>query len=82
MVLEYKTKVNGKWIYPGEEIPSPVASAVTEVKKPIETDSKPTKSDIQKMPVDELRQLATSMGIEDAENTSGARLKHLIADRL
>jgi len=79
MVLEYKTKVNGKWVYPGEEVPSPGASA----EKPLENkQSSITKTDVQKMSVEELRKVATEMGIEDADKTSGARLKHLIADRL
>lgn len=69
MVAECMTKHNGIWYLPGEVIPEePEMEEHTD-------DSGYTKTAIKRMPVDELKKLATEKGIEDAENATGEQLK-------
>lgn len=41
-----------------------------------------TRSDITRMPVAELRSLATKEGIENADNIAGAELKNILIEKL
>ena len=41
-----------------------------------------TKSDINRMPVDELKKVATEIGIEGADEKTGGELKKLIIEKL
>lgn len=78
MVYKCKTKYNGKWYMPGEEVPetkSPVSSDfMNPHKKPITY----TKTDINRMSTADLQKLATEQGIENAQTTSGAELKEIL----
>lgn len=75
MIAECMTKHKGIWYLPGEIIPEdiiPEESAMAE-----QPDDEPgyTKTAIKRMPVDELKKLASEKGIEDAENATGEQLK-------
>lgn len=47
-----------------------------------ETKKTYTKSEITTMSTSDLKELAVSLGIEDAENTSGMKLKPIIIEKL
>ena len=69
MVAECMTKHKGIWYLPGEVIPEePAMEEHTD-------DPVYTKTAIKRMPVDELKKLASEKGIEDAENATGEQLK-------
>lgn len=69
MIAECMTKHKGIWYLPGEDIPEePAMEEHTD-------DPVYTKTEIKRMPVDELKKLATEKGIEDAENATGKQLK-------
>ena len=69
MVAECMTKHKGIWYLPGEVIPEePAMEEHTD-------DPGYTKTAIKRMPVDELKKLATEKGIEDVENATGEQLK-------
>lgn len=66
MKFDHKVKHNGIWYEPFEEVPD------SNGKKAY------TKSEIARMPVDELRQLALNTGVEGAEEMNGTELKHYL----
>lgn len=86
---------DGTWYKAGEEVPSSASvledksikekkeEFSTEVEQPIvekQPQPKFTKTDINRMPVDDLRKLAMSTGVEGADKWTGAELKeYLIA---
>lgn len=84
MVAKHSVKVNGVWYRAGEEI----APAKTEAKEKNfldefaenEKDKKETytKTDINRMPVAELREMAMRTGVEGANTWSGAELKEYL----
>lgn len=45
-----------------------------------EKENKLTKTDINRMPVDELRKMATNTGVEGAESMTGSELKKYLID--
>lgn len=69
MVAECMTKHKGIWYLPGEVIPEDPAT------EEHTADPGYTKTAIKRMPVDELKKLATEKGIENAENATGEQLK-------
>lgn len=69
MIAECMTKHKGIWYLPGEVIPEEQAM------EEHTDDPGYTKTEIKRMPVDELKKLATEKGIEDAENATGEQLK-------
>lgn len=85
MIAKHSVKVNGVWYRAGEEISSPVSYNVTstdekKIDEIVEKQPQYTKTDINRMPVDELRKLAMSTGVEGADKWTGAELKeYLIA---
>lgn len=87
MIAKHSVKVNGVWYRAGEEISSSASFDVsntteTNIEESVEKQSQPqyTKTDINRMPVDELRKLAMSTGVEGADKWTGAELKeYLIA---
>lgn len=66
MKFDHKVKHDGIWYEPFEEIP--------------DSDSKRayTKSEIARMPVDELRQLALKTGVDGAAEMNGTELKQYL----
>lgn len=75
MVAECMTKHKGIWYLPGEIIPEDIIPEEPAMEEQPEDESGYTKTAIKRMPVDELRKLATEKGIEDAENATGEQLK-------
>lgn len=74
MKYPYIVNRNGVWYPSGAEVPDD---------KPIPTKSETknyTKTDINRMPVDELREMAKKTGVENAETMTGAELKKYILD--
>lgn len=66
MKFDHKVKHNGIWYEPFEEVPD------SNGKKAY------TKSEIARMPVDDLRQLALNTGVDGAEEMNGTELKHYL----
>ena len=80
MIAECMTKHKGIWYLPGEVIPEEIIPEDIISEEPTmaeQSDDEPgyTKTAIKRMPVDELKKLATEKGIEDAENATGEQLK-------
>ncbi len=76
MIAKHSIKQNGRWYKAGEEISSPAEVMQTKEEKKI------TKTDIHRMPVEELRKLAAEYGIENAEMMNGSEIKKIILDYL
>lgn len=74
MVLKHSIKINGKWYKAGEEITS--ANIVSNKKE-----SCYSKSEINRMPVAELRILAKKEEIEGFGEKTGAELKKLLIQK-
>lgn len=73
MKYDHKVKYNGVWYAPFEDIPEePQISDLHSY----------TKTDINRMPIAELQDLALKMGIADANETNGTELKKIIAEKL
>lgn len=80
MIAECMTKHKGIWYLPGEIIPEDIIPEEPAMEEPAmeeQPDDEPgyTKTSIKRMPVDELKKLASEKGIEDAENATGEQLK-------
>lgn len=75
MIAECMTKHKGIWYLPGEVIPEDIISEEPAMEEQPEDEPVYTKTAIKRMPVDELKKLATEKGIEDAENATGEQLK-------
>lgn len=80
MVAECMTKHKGIWYLPGEIIPEEIIPGDITPEEPAmeelpDDELVYTKTAIKRMPVDELKKLATEKGIEDAENATGEQLK-------
>ena len=85
MKFDHRVKVNGKWYNAGEEINTSPVNAVSKTEKEnVENQNKTTlkRTDIQKMKVEELKELATSLGIEFNDETNGTQLKKEIFIKL
>lgn len=68
MKYDHTVKYNGVWYPPFEEIPDATKKTYT-------------RSDITTMRVDDLRHLATSVGVPDAEEMTGTELKQLLLEK-
>ena len=79
MIATHFTKVNGKWYRAGQEIPA-LFNAETPENEAEENHY--TRTDINRMPVDELRKLAVEKGITGAESMDGADIKKALFDVL
>ena len=79
MIATHFTKVNGKWYRAGQEIPA-FFNAETPDNEAEENHY--TRTDINRMPVDELRKLAGETGIDGAESMNGADIKKVLFDVL
>lgn len=79
MIATHFTKVNGKWYRAGQEIPA-FFNAETPDNEAEENHY--TRTDINRMPVDELRKLAGETGIDGAESMNGADIKKALIDAL
>lgn len=91
MIAQNTMKINGKWFYAGEEIPGvgkstsvfsngSVQSEECELPFVSVPDKRYTKTEINRMPTAELKQLAFDEGVENADMMTGAELKkHFIS---
>lgn len=77
MIAEYGIKYNGVWYQAGDEIEEEVdkntSSDTSDFMTPPEKNF--TKTEIKRMPVGNLRELASEYGIENAEEKTGEELK-------
>lgn len=73
MRYDHKVKYNGIWYMPGEDVLEDVPNVEKQTY---------TKSEITTMRVDDLRQLAASMGVQDAAEMTGTELKQLLLSLL
>ena len=79
MIATHFTKVNGKWYRAGQEIPTFFNAETPENKA---EENQYTRTDINRMPVDDLRKLAGETGISGAESMTGADIKKALIDAL
>lgn len=79
MIATHFTKVNGRWYRAGQEIPAFSDGKIPEIESP---EKQYTRTDINRMPVDELRKLAGETGISGAESMTGADIKKALIDVL
>lgn len=70
MIAEYTMKRNGKWYKAGDEVP--------EINTPAFSDSRYTKTDINRMSVSDLRQIVIGTGVENADIMTGAEMKEYL----
>lgn len=76
MIAPHKIKKNGRWYYAGEEMDFPASEQIKQEEKAH------TKSEINKMPVEDLRVIAMAQGIEGAENLTGTEIKKILTEKL
>lgn len=85
MKFDHKVKYNGVWYEPGEEIEEgankSASSDFSEFMTP-PVESNYTKTEINRMPVDELRKLAKEQGFSDVEEINGSDLKRMLIEKL
>lgn len=86
MVAKHSIKVNGVWYRAGEEI-SPAKNApkteddfVKHMNPPTE-EVIYTKTEINRMPTAELKEVAKTNGIENVEEMTGAELKKVLIEK-
>lgn len=77
MIYPYIVVKNGKWYKSGENVPDDSENILKSGEK-----TNYTKTDIHRMPVEELRKLATEYGIENAEIMNGSEIKKIILNYL
>ena len=93
MIFDYLVKHNGKYYEPGEDVPiedtDEQVEEQTEEQADEAVDAEPlpfpdaktyTKSEISRMTTTELQDLADSVGIENARETSGSKLKEKLIE--
>lgn len=81
MIATHNIKIGGRWYKAGEEINSS-ADFMNTPEIPEYGEKKFTKTEIYRMPVKELRELATEYGIDGAEYLNGSDIKKLLIDKL
>lgn len=74
MKYPYIVNKNGIWYPAGAEVPQEIN--IQEEKQ----EKKYTKTDISRMNVAELKELATEIGVENASETSGSELKKILIE--
>ena len=84
-IAEYPIKLNGKLYRVGDKIPTLDATHINKEDVKVEVDKSTdeheySKSEIQLMKVDDLRELAKSIGMENVEETSGTNLKKALIE--
>lgn len=93
MIATHSVKINGTWYKAGAEIPAFTDKPSEAKEEPIEVTTFPvetsaeepkryTKRDITFMKVDDLRKLASDLGINGAEELTGTALKPIIIEKL
>lgn len=59
----------------------PLIQFVEDKKETVSEEYEYTKTDINRMPINELKELATKKGIENADDLTGAELKKILIDK-
>lgn len=77
MIATYSIKKNGYWYHAGEEIDTPAIEPNQQEEEKLHT-----KTEINKMPVEDLRVIAMAQGIEGAENLTGTEIKKILIEKL
>lgn len=89
MRVAHSTKIGGVWYPAGAEVPegtNPIVDKKVEVKQEVvetpkvEDTPKYTKTEINRMPLDELKSLATEKGVDGADDMTGGELKKLLIE--
>lgn len=78
MVATHSVKHNGVWYKVGQEIPEGKSQKSSDPANPTTY----TKTDINRMSIDDLKALGTEQGIENAEELKGDDLKKLLIEKL
>lgn len=78
MVATHSVKHNGVWYKVGQEIPESKSQKSSDPANPTTY----TKTDINRMSIDDLKALGTEQGIENAEELKGDDLKKLLIEKL
>lgn len=76
MIYPYIVVKNGKWYKSGENVPDDSENVFESGEKKI------TRTDIHRMPVEELRKLAMEQGIDGAEYLNGSDIKRLLIEKM
>lgn len=74
----YIVNKDGVWYPSGTEVPEGVLPSAEDV----ETKRKYTKTEVNRMPVSDLKNIASTMNIESFESMSGAELKKILIKAL
>lgn len=94
MIAQHTMKVNGKWIYAGDEITkgkksdsdfSTYMNQPEECGLPFTTvpdEKKYTKTEINRMSTAEIKAFAKEQGVQNADGMTGAELKKVLIDML
>lgn len=77
MIYQHIVVKNGKWYKSGEEVPDDENNIQNEEKT-----TNYTKTDIHRMPVEELRKLAEEQGIDGVEYLNGSDIKKLLIEKM
>lgn len=75
MIYDHIVKYNGTYYAAGSDVPVETNNFEVKQDTNVENEESYTKTDINKMPIAELKDLAISIGITDAENKTGSELK-------
>lgn len=74
----YIVNKNGIWYQAGEEVPDTNTLKDDTKVKAVEKPQPFSKTEINRMPVAELRKIALNTGVENAENMTGTELKEYL----
>ena len=81
MIATHSVKINGKWYRAGEKIPALNSASESKIPDEVEKETKNyTKTEINRMPIADLKGLAARMEIESSETMSGAELKKALIE--
>lgn len=93
MRYDHMIKAGGEYYEAGKEVPNiseggavnaPSSQSIEEEPLPFtpEKEATYTKTDINRMSADDLRKLASEMGVDGADGISGAELKKILIEKL
>ena len=84
MKFGHLVKYNGQYYPAGADVPvgdNPVKEVVEDAKPIVEKQTDYTKTEINRMSTSELKEVATSNGVENAEEMTGADLKKVLIEK-
>lgn len=89
MVYDHMVKANGRYYHTGEDVPEITSEDGIKNSLPFsddditleaKEDNQYTKSDIQRMKTEDLKILASEVGINNAFETNGSKLKEMLIE--